>query len=142
MAEASRTVVIDAPIEKVFQIISDYDHYAEFLSEVKRIHTSDRKGNEVKVHYEIEVMKTIKYTLKMHEQPPKRVDWSFVEGEFMKDNHGSWQLEPAGEGKTKATYSIEMKLGALVPNSIVKALVENSLPKMLEAFKKRAESRA
>ena len=141
MAEASRTIVIDAPIEKVFQVISDYDRYAEFLPEVKRIHTSDRKGNEVKVHYEIEVMKTIKYTLKMQEQGPNRVDWSFVEGEVMKDNHGSWTLEPAGEGKTRATYSIEMKLGALVPNSIVKALVENSLPKMLDAFKKRAENR-
>ncbi len=141
MAEASRTIVIDAPIEKVFQTISDYDHYAEFLPEVKRIHTSDRKGNEVKVHYEVEVMKTIRYTLKMQEHAPNRVQWTFVEGEVMKDNHGSWTLEEAGEGKTKATYSIEMKLGALVPNTIVKALVENSLPKMLDAFKKRAEGR-
>jgi coenzyme Q-binding protein COQ10 len=140
MAEASRTVVIDAPPEKVFGIISDYDKYAEFLPEVKRIHTSDRTGNEVKVHYQVEVMKTIKYTLKMHEQPPHKVTWSFVEGDFMKDNHGSWVLEPTGEGKTRATYTIEMRLGALVPGSIVKALVETSLPKMLEAFKKRAEA--
>lgn len=140
MAAASRSIVIDAPVEKVWKAISDYDSYAQFLPEVKKIHTSGRKGNEVQVHYEVEVIKTIKYTLKMKEEPPKKVTWSFVEGEFMKDNQGSWELEPAGEGKTKATYSIDMRLGALVPGSIVKALVETNLPKMLEAFKKRAET--
>lgn len=140
MAAASRSIVIDAPVDKVWKVISDYDSYSQFLSEVKKIHTSKRQGNEVQVHYEVEVIKNIKYTLKMNEQPPGKVTWTFVDGEFMKDNTGSWVLEPAGEGKTKATYSIEMKLGALVPGSIVKALVETNLPKMLEAFKKRAET--
>lgn len=141
MAGASRSIVIDAPVEKVFKTITQYDTYGEFLSEVKKVSTSGRQGNQVDVHYEVEVMKTIKYTLRMREEPPNKITWTFVDGEFMKDNHGSWVLEPAGEGKTQATYTIEMKLGALVPNSIVKALVETSLPKMLEAFKKRAEGR-
>lgn len=139
MAGASRTIVIDAPVEKVFKAVTDYDHYGDFLTEVKSVRTSNRTGNQVDVHYEVEVMKKIKYTLRMKEEPPKKVTWSFVEGEFMKDNQGSWVLEPEGENKTKATYTVEMKLGALVPNSIVKALVETSLPKMMEAFKKRAE---
>ena len=141
MAAASKTVTIDAPVEKVFEVISAYDQYPQFLSEVKELRTSNRQGNKVDVHYKVEVMKTIRYTLRMNEEPPRRVSWSFVEGDFMKDNQGSWTLEPEGDGKTKATYSIEMKLGALVPGSIVKALVETSLPKMLEAFKKRAEGR-
>ena len=141
MAAASKTVIIEAPIEKVFQTVSDYDHYAEFLPEVKEIRTSNRKGHEVDVHYKVDVMKTIKYSLRMKEEPPKKVTWTFLEGEFMKDNQGSWVLEPEGESKTRATYSVEMKLGPLVPQSIVKALVETSLPKMLEAFKKRAEGK-
>ena len=141
MAAASKTVTIDAPVEKVFEVISAYDQYPQFLSEVKELRTSNRQGNKVDVHYKVEVMKTIRYTLRMNEEPPRKVSWSFVEGDFMKDNQGSWTLEPEGDGKTKATYSIEMKLGALVPGSIVKALVETSLPKMLEAFKKRAEGR-
>ncbi len=141
MAAASKTITIDAPLEKVFQTITSYDQYPQFLSEVKELKTTNRAGSQVDVHYKVEVMKTIKYTLRMKEEAPTRVSWSLVEGEFMKENQGSWQLEAAGEGKTKATYSIEMKLGALVPQSIVKALVETSLPKMLDAFKKRAEGR-
>lgn len=141
MAGASKTITIDAPVEKVFETITAYETYPQFLSEVKELKTSNRTGNQVDVHYKVEVMKSIRYTLRMKEEPPRKVSWSLVEGEFMKENHGSWTLEPEGEGKTKATYSIEMKLGALVPGSIVKALVETSLPKMMDAFKKRAEGR-
>jgi coenzyme Q-binding protein COQ10 len=124
----------------VFDIITQYEKYGEFLSEVKEVRTSNRQGNEVNVHYKVDVVKTIKYTIRVKEERPTRMSWSFVEGEFMKDNKGHWLLEPAGEGKTKATYTVEMALGALVPKSVVNALVETSLPKMLEAFKRRAET--
>ncbi len=140
MPGATRSVVINAPMDKLFAVIADYQSYPEFLLEVKSIRISKRQGSEVDVHYEIEVLKKIRYTLRLKEEPPNRISWTFVEGELMRDNRGHWLLEPAGEGKTKATYSIEMKLGPLVPNSIVNALVDSSLPKMLEAFKKRAES--
>jgi ribosome-associated toxin RatA of RatAB toxin-antitoxin module len=139
MAGATRSIVINAPVEKVFDVIIQYEKYGEFLSEVKEVRTSNRQGNEVNVHYKVDVVKTIKYTIRVKEERPTRMSWSFVEGEFMKDNKGYWLLEPAGEGKTKATYTVEMALGALVPKSVVNALVETSLPKMLEAFKRRAE---
>jgi ribosome-associated toxin RatA of RatAB toxin-antitoxin module len=140
MAGASRTIVINAPIEKVFDVITQYEKYSQFLPEVKEVRTSNRQGNEVNVHYKVDVVKTIKYTIRAREERPTRMSWTFVDGEFMKDNKGSWVLEPAGEGKTKATYTVDMALGALVPKSIVTALVDTSLPKMLEAFKRRAES--
>ena len=140
MAGATRSIIINAPIEKVFDVITQYEKYAEFLSEVKEVRTSNRQGNEVNVHYKVDVMKTIKYTIRVKEERPTRMSWTFVEGEFMKDNKGSWVLEPAGEGKTKGTYTVEMALGALVPKSVVNALVDNQLPKMLEAFKRRAET--
>jgi len=127
-------------MDKLFAVIADYQSYPKFLPEVKSIRTSKRQGSEVDVHYEIEVLKKIRYTLRLREEPPNLISWTFVEGELMRDNRGRWLLEPAGEGKTKATYSIEMKLGPLVPKSIVNVLVDSSLPKMLEAFKKRAES--
>jgi coenzyme Q-binding protein COQ10 len=139
MPGATRSIVINAPVEKVFDVIVQYDKYPQFLPEVKEVRTSDRKGNELHVHYKVDVMKTIKYSIRVKEERPTRMSWSFIEGEFMKDNKGSWVLEPAGEGKTKATYTVEMALGALVPKTIVNALVETSLPKMLDAFKRRAE---
>ncbi|ATB34403.1 type II toxin-antitoxin system RatA family toxin [Melittangium boletus] len=140
MAGATRTIVINAPPDKLFDVITNYDKYGEFLPEVKKIWTSERKGNEVKVHYEVDVIKTIHYTILVKEERPTRMSWTFVEGEVMKDNKGSWVLEPDGEGRTKATYTVDMALGALVPKAIVTKLAETSLPKMLDAFKRRAES--
>lgn len=140
MPGASRSIVFNAPLEKCFEVISDYERYPEFLPEVKKIRTTNRRGNEVDVHYEAEVVKVIKYTLHLKEEKPNRVSWSFIEGEFMKDNKGGWVLEDGGNGTTKATYSIEVAVGPLVPKTILNALVDSQLPKLLENFKKRIEA--
>jgi coenzyme Q-binding protein COQ10 len=141
MAGATRSIVIDAPTEKVFDVLAAYEKYPEYLSEVKEAKTANRKGNQVEVHYKVDLsIKTIKYSIRMTEERPTRLSWIFLQGEFMKDNKGSWVLEPAGDGKTKATYSVEIAVGPLVPKAILNALVETSLPKMLDSVKKRVES--
>ena len=139
MAGASRSIVFNASVEKCFAVISDYERYPEFLPEVKRITTANRRGAEVDVHYEAEVVKVIKYAVHMHEQKPTRVSWTFIDGEFMKDNKGGWVLEPR-DGKTHATYNIEVQVGLLVPKTVINVLVDTQLPKLLENFKKRIES--
>ena len=65
MPGATRSVIIDAPADRVFDIIVDYDRYAEFLPEVKEARSADRRGNEVDVHYGIDLVKRIHYTLHM-----------------------------------------------------------------------------
>lgn len=138
MAAASRSIVINAPAERIFDIITDYEKYPEFLPEVKAVRVTGKGTPQTDVHYEVDVMKRIKYTVRMKEERPRSVSWTFVTGEVMKDNKGSWTLEPQGD-KTHVTYQLEMALGAFVPKSIVNALAETQLPKMLEAFKQRAE---
>jgi ribosome-associated toxin RatA of RatAB toxin-antitoxin module len=140
MPGAQRTITINAPVEKCWAVISDYERYPEFLPEVKKIRTMNRRGNEVDVQYEAEVVKVIKYTVHMKEEGPRKLSWSFIDGEFMKDNKGGWALEDGGNGTTKATYSIEVEVGMLVPKAIVNGLVDSQLPKLLENFKKRIES--
>ena len=140
MPGASRSVVFNAPLEKCFEVISDYERYPEFLPEVRKIRTSNRKGAEVDVQYEAEVVKVIKYTVHMKEERPNRVSWTFIDGEFMKDNRGGWVLEDGGNGTTKASYNIGVTVGPLVPKTILNALVDSQLPKLLENFKKRIES--
>ena len=140
MAGATRTITINAPREKVFDVIADVERYPDFLPEVKSIRVSNKRGAEMDVHYQIDVVKTIKYTVHIKQEPPNRLSWTFVEGEFMKDNKGHWELEDLGNGTTKATYNIEVAVGALVPKSIITAMIDQTLPKMLENFKKRAET--
>lgn len=140
MAGAQRTITINAPVEKCWSVISDYERYPEFLPEVKKIRTLNRRGSELDVQYEAEVVKLIKYTVHMKEEGPQKLSWSLIEGEFMKDNKGGWLLEDAGNGTTKATYNIAVEVGMLVPKTIVNALVDTQLPKLLENFKRRIEA--
>jgi hypothetical protein len=58
----------------------------------------------------------------------------------MKQNRGAWVLEDDGAGKTKATYSLEIGVGLLIPNVVTTVLAEQQLPTMLERFKTRAET--
>lgn len=141
MPGATRSIVINAPPEKCFDVIADYERYSEFLPEVKKTRAVNRRGNECDVQYEAEVVKLIKYTVHLKEERPTRVTWTYIDGDFMRDNKGGWLLEDLGDGKTKATYTVEITLGPLVPKTIVNALVDTSLPKLLENFKKRIESR-
>ena len=121
MAKAERSIVINAPQEKVFAVITDYEKYPEFLPEVKKA-------------------KVITYTLKHTAERPTKLSWTMVRGEMMKGNDGAWTLKPGAQpGTTDATYMIDLKLSSLVPGFIEKALAEQSLPGLLANFKARAE---
>lgn len=140
MAGATRQIVINAPIEKVFEIVKDLESYPLFLKEVKSVKVTPEGANSMLADYEVDMIKRIKYTLKVVTEAPKKLSWTWVKGEMMKDNVGGWVLESLGPNQTQATYSVEVTLGPLVPKALVNTLVDTSLPAMLEAFKKRAES--
>jgi coenzyme Q-binding protein COQ10 len=140
MAAAVQSIEIDVPRERFFQVLQDYGRYPEFLPEVKSVRLGPRRGNTVEVTYRLDVkLKVIEYALTHIETPSSTITWNLIRGEFMKGNHGSWTLEPTAAGGCKATYSIELSLGALVPASLEKALAEQGLPNMLRNFKLRAE---
>lgn len=141
MAKAERQIEINAPIETVWKVITDYERYPEFLPDAKRVVARNRQGNTLELENELSIVGTsVKYTLRMNESPPKSVTWSLISGAFMKSNDGAWHLESISPERTRARYSVDVGVGMLVPKTIVNALVDTSLPKMLDAFKQRAES--
>jgi coenzyme Q-binding protein COQ10 len=141
MAQAQKSISIEVTPEQLFDVISDYEKYPEFLPEVKSAKVAFGSGSIKEVTYQVDIKaKVISYTLKHTAERPRRLAWTMIKGEMMKGNDGSWTLEPDGKGGTNATYSIDLKLSSLVPSFIEKALAEQSLPSLLANFKKRAES--
>ncbi len=136
----SQTIEIKATPKQCYKVLADYESYPEFLKDLKSVEIKKKKANSCEVTYHISVIKDISYTVKMNGKPDNHLSWSFVEGDFMKDNHGSWELEEIKKGVTQATYNVEVKFGLLVPGAVTKALVGNHLPQMLKAFKARIES--
>ena len=140
MAQAQKSITIDVTPEQLFDVIADYEKYPEFLPEVKTAKVAFGTGSIKEVTYTVDIKaKVISYTLKHTAERPLRLSWTMVKGEMMKGNDGSWALEPNAAGGTDATYKIDLKLSALVPSFIEKALAEQQLPTLLANFKKRAE---
>jgi len=147
MAVVTKKVLIDAPLERFYEIVVDYERYPEFVPGIRRCRVRDGKGEKL-VEYELDLgIRRIKYVLRHEEQRPRRVAWSLVSGDMMKVSNGSWELS-AVDDQTQAIYSVEIQISRppLVPQALVDRVSDEltriQLPKTLEAFKARAEGKA
>ncbi|HEX5036847.1 MAG TPA: SRPBCC family protein [bacterium] len=141
MPGASTSVVMEVPAKVIYEVVSDFESYPDFLPDVKRTSIT-KKGKGVQAEFEISVIKTIRYTLDFSLVPNKKVSWTFVKGDVFKDNTGEWIFEEVKKGQTKVTYSVDVDFGLFVPSLITKKLVGSNLPTMMKRFKERAESLA
>ncbi|MCX7944760.1 MAG: SRPBCC family protein [Deltaproteobacteria bacterium] len=131
-------IIIECSKDHFLDIVWNFKEYPKFLKEVKSVDVKELGEGECEVTYEIDLIKRIRYTLKM-KRLPNRIEWTFVRGDMMKDNKGSWEVEELGDGKIKVIYQVDIKFGFLVPGSVVDMLTKVNLPQMLNAFKSQAE---
>jgi len=145
MSQATLTIEADVPPEKLYDVIVDFGSYPDFLTSLGLLESRVVRQTDGEAEIESKVKKmgfTDHYTLRYQLDRPKRVSWSLIKGKLSKENSGSWELEELEGGRTKATYRIEASFGWMVPKALVKMGIENELPKLLDAFKRRAETQA
>lgn len=139
MGETTQSIHIAAPREHVFRIITDFARYPEFLPEIRGV-TIDTKGQAVvTVTFAANIFVPLHYTLRFALQPPERMEWTWVKGQVMRDNHGGWRLRAAPDGGTEASYTVAIEFGPLIPGIVSETLVKSTLPSTLKRFKERAE---
>lgn len=139
MAQAEIHEVLSVDPEKLFEVITRYEDYGQYVEGCSGAKVLKREGNQILVEYSLNLIKEISYQL-MHTEDPanKKMSWTLVSSEFLKKNTGSWELKPAGPGKTDVKYSLEVEFKLPVPGLILNRLVKSSLPTMLKNFEKRA----
>ena len=138
MGQTSRTEVFDVEIDKFFQAIIDYQSYPEFVSGVDKVKVLKQAENQAEVEYSLNLIKEFKYVLNLEQEYPHKVSWDLKSGDLFKSNSGEWKLVKLEDGKTEVTYSIDVDFKVFAPKMIVKKLVANNLPQMMNAFKDRA----
>ena len=139
MAGAKHTKVFDVSLDALWDVITDYEGYADFVEGAESVEVTKREGKNVYANYTVSMFgKKVHYTLKHSESPKKGLTWEMVEGEFFKHNSGGWDLKPLGENQVEATYTVDVGLPLLVPKAIVNTLTGTQLPSMMAAFEKRA----
>jgi len=137
---ATRTIIINAPIHTIYNVIVDYEKYPEFLKEMSSATIVSRNGNKTEVEFTIQVVKSIQYTLALEKIPNTGLRWWLVQSRWMKSSDGSWSLSDLGNGRTQAIYTAGVQARVFVPGKVSRFLQGQMLNATLDAFKKRSES--
>ena len=142
MPSAKYETEVAASPELMISVITDFDSYARFLPEIEGCEAEQVAEDEWNVRFTVKVVKRLRYTLRIIKKSPTQVRWHLVDGAF-KSNDGGWDLLPLDDGtRTRASYFIDLQIGMFVPSSIMRTMVERSLPETISRFKEEAERRS
>lgn len=135
--------VVDAPIERVWRVVTDYDHYDEFMTLVEESRVKWTRGNVAKFEmvFGLTGVPQPRYniTVAMVHYPHKyRIEWVYIEGDII-DTFGSWTLKPFGEDRTEVIYSMFMDLSGTLVGPFAQLGSGMALPAAIEALRDQVE---
>ena len=139
MEQAEGSVVIEAPLEDVMEVIEAYESYPDW-ADVLTVDVKQRgeggRATEVAFEVEVPVLGKASYTLQYRYAPGDTgVSWVTKEARgAIRDIRGEYLLNELPDGGTKVTYRLAVELGVLVPGFLrtqgSKRVIENALEKL------------
>ena len=141
--EGSASAEIDAPIAEVYAVAADVEGSPRWQPEIKsaEVVKRDADGNQVVVKTEADgKVRTLKSTLRFSYDEPNGLSWIQEDGD-MKSVEGSWKFEDLGDGRTRATYWMEVDLGRMLGMvirgplvGVLRGQLVESMPGKLKGF--------
>lgn len=149
---------VDAPIRVVHAVIDDFENYPSFMPYTVECRLIKRESGEILFYQRLspKIVSDRDYTLRILEKswrgqggivyhhrfeaanelgPPEKKGLTRV-----KLCEGGWLLEPNGENKTRATYSIDTDSGGKIPAFIANAASEVGIRKLFAAVRKQVKN--
>jgi uncharacterized membrane protein len=114
--KGDRSVEIDAPIERCYEIAADIQNAPEWQGSLKDVEVLERDGERRAVLVETESdakVKSVRALLRFSYEPPTAIRWVQEKGDT-KSLTGSWSFEDLGGGRTRATYALEADPGRIL----------------------------
>ncbi|NNG23338.1 cyclase/dehydrase [Massilia sp. ML15P13] len=122
----------------VWRILTDYNHLADYLPNMKSARVVSRNGDRVIVEQLgiarfLYFSRDIRLVVQVHERAPNRIDISMIDGD-MKAYRASWELSPlAGAAGTKVVYNATIEPKFDVPGIIGLSVVRKDIARMMAA---------
>jgi uncharacterized membrane protein len=143
--KGDRSVEIEAPIERCYEIAADVENATEWQGSLKDVEVLERDGERRPLLVETESdakVKSVRAVLRFSYEPPTAIRWVQEKGDS-KSLTGSWALEDLGGGRTRATYALEADpgrmLGMLLRGPAESRVRDFLLGDAAEGLKRRAE---
>ncbi|MET0811147.1 MAG: SRPBCC family protein [Thermoleophilaceae bacterium] len=114
--KGDRSVEIQAPIERCYEIAADIANAVEWQGSLKDVEVLERDGERRALVVETKSdakVKTVRAVRRFTYDPPAAIHWEQEKGDA-KSLHGSWSFEDLGEGRTRATYALESDPGRIL----------------------------
>jgi uncharacterized membrane protein len=114
--KGDRSVEIDAPIERCYEIAADIENAPDWQGSLKDVEVLERDGDRRALIVETESdakVKSVRAQLRFSYDPPTGIRWVQEKGE-VKSLTGSWSFEDLGGGRTRATYALEADPGMML----------------------------
>jgi uncharacterized membrane protein len=144
--KGDRTVEIDAPIERCYEIAADVENATEWQGSLKDVEVLERDGDRRPVLVETESdakVKSVRAVLRFSYEPPTDIRWVQEKGDT-KSLQGWWSFEDLGDGRTRATYGLEADpgrvLGMLLRGPAESRVRDFLLGNAAEGLKQKAEA--
>ena len=133
----SASAEIDAPLDEVWAAVEDVLTAPDWQGGLVAMSALERDaaGRPTLVETENDVkVRHVKTQVRFRYEPPTRLSWTQEKGD-LKSVEGSWTLEDLGEGRTRATYTLDSDpgrvLGMLIRGPIeaaIRAMLVNARP--------------
>ena len=148
---------IDAATETVHKVVDDVEAYTSFMPYTAECRVIERKRDSILTYQRVspKIVSDRDYTLRIRKEswpvenglaylnrwePANEDGPAEKPGVFrVKVCNGSWLLEPAGEGKTRATYSVFTDSGIVGPAFIANTISTTGISKLFVAVRKQAK---
>jgi uncharacterized membrane protein len=114
--KGDRTVEIEAPIERCYEIAADIENAPDWQGSLKDVEVLERDGERRALLVETESdakVKRVRALLRFSYDPPTGIRWVQEKGDT-KSLTGSWSFEDLGGGRTRATYALEADPGRIL----------------------------
>jgi carbon monoxide dehydrogenase subunit G len=107
---------IDAPLQEVWAVVEDVLSAPDWQGGLDAMtaleHDADDRPVLVETESDIKVRR-VKARVRFRYLGPTRLEWTQEQGD-MKSVEGSWQLEDLGDGRTRATFSLDADPGRVL----------------------------
>lgn len=148
--QISATIRIPYSTEKVWQILTDYDHLADFIPNLTKSCRIEHPQGGIRIEQiGTESLLKLKFcarvVLDMVEHFPHQLDFNMIEGDF-KVFTGSWLLQPitisdgsASDMGTELCYTVSILPPRIMPVNLIERRLSKGLIVNLSAIRQRAD---
>ncbi|MBM3734468.1 MAG: hypothetical protein FJW39_01670 [Acidobacteria bacterium] len=119
---------VAAPRYHVYQVLTDYEKYKQWLPNCTGSVIASREGNRVDTDITVNMMKTVTMGLRFESDGAHSLTFSLLKSSDLKGYSGSYRLMDAADGVgTVVITEMDLDAGGMVPRFMVDRMAKKSI---------------